>query len=283
MTALLTSGMTSTGASASTTGSGCTTSAIKTDGSQWTCTFDDEFNGTAVDQSKWMALTTQGTGMTGPDCKVDSPNNIAEENGVLRLTLRQEPQPVTCKNIDGSSYQTQYTSGGVTSATKFSQTYGRFETRAAFPGTTQPGVHSAIWMWPQSNRAKYGDASGEIDTAEHWTANPHVYAPAAHFHPAANWANPTGVTTPQWVNNTCSVSNPAAYHTYTTYWNPTTLTFLIDGHRCLKVDWQPAAPLSKPAPFDEPFFLTMNLQFDTYANPSALPASMKVDYVKVFK
>lgn len=279
----LTATLASTGVGTAATAPSCTTTAVKPNGDAWTCSFDDEFNGTSVDSAKWSALTTRGTGLSGPDCKVDDPDNIGEREGALHLTLRKESRPITCTNIDGSTYRTSYTAGGVTSATKFSQTYGRFETRAAFPGTTQPGVHSAVWMWPQSYRAKYGADSGEIDTAEHWTTTPNLYAPAAHFRPASNWSNAEGLTTPKWVNNACEVADPASYHTYVTEWNAKTITFLIDGHQCLKVDWQPAAPLTKPAPFDEPFFLTMNIQFDRTANPKALPATMDVDYTRVFK
>jgi hypothetical protein len=53
--------------------------------------------------------------------------------------------------------------------------------------------------------------------------------------------------------------------------------------------WNPAAPLSKPAPFDQPFIiaLTQSLGVATTANqPDAatpLPATMQVDYVRVWK
>src|ERR1041384_3684457 len=69
----------------------------KPDGSAWKCTFTDEFNGTALDTSKWVVQTTAASGFhNGPECFVNSPNNISEANGVLSLTARREAAPFTC-------------------------------------------------------------------------------------------------------------------------------------------------------------------------------------------
>lgn len=96
------------------------------------------------------------------------------------MTIRKEPLPFLCE-LQVGGFPTQYTAGGVTSWAKFKQTYGRFETRAAFPATKKPGVYGAIWMWPQSNKGRYGANSGEIDTAEFWTAEPDVVKPYVHY------------------------------------------------------------------------------------------------------
>src|SRR3954471_6768836 len=89
------------------------TSLVKPDGSPWVCSFDDEFDGTSLDRSKWLVQQTATSGYhTGAECYVDSVNNVAVGNGTLRLTVRKESVPFTCKTPAGG-YATQYTSGSV--------------------------------------------------------------------------------------------------------------------------------------------------------------------------
>lgn len=263
----------------------CGPTITKSDGTTWRCTFADHFGGRKLNSTHWSAFTTKNTGYIAPECRVDSPDNISVHDGLLHLTIRKEAAPFYCESIVGG-FVTQYTGGGVLSAKKFSQTYGRFETRAAFPATQQRGLHGAIWMWPESQRANYGQNSGEIDTAEHWTGT-RVVKPALHFRHPPGWTSSDGTTTDDWVTKKCAVSHPEDFHTYAVEWTKETFTFIYDNQICLTVDWEPAAPLTKPQPFDEPFFLTMNVQFaDTsrqlVLNDAPLPGTMKIDYVKAW-
>lgn len=139
--------------------SDCGAPTYKKDGSAWRCTFVDGFDGSSLNAANWSPLTTKATNLGIPHCFVDSPNNLSVGDGLLHLTIRKEPSPFFCEMIVGG-FASRYTAGGVTSWAKFNQTYGRFETRAAFPATKEPGVYGAIWMWSQSNRGKYGADSG---------------------------------------------------------------------------------------------------------------------------
>jgi hypothetical protein len=56
----------------------------------------------------------------------------------------------------------------------------------------------------------------------------------------------------------------------------------------MSLDWEPAAPLVKPQPFDQPFVINLNQslglghnQFDARVTP--LPASTEIDYVRVWR
>jgi beta-glucanase (GH16 family) len=252
----------------------------KADGSAWTCTFDDEFDGTSLNTGNWTPVTTASNGYhSGQECFVNSPNNVSVANGYLSLTVRQEAAPFVCVDPKGN-YTTQYTSGAVMSYGHFSQTYGRFEVRAAFPAATVAGLQSSLWLWPNSP-LKYGawPASGEIDIAEEYSLYPDRAIPYVHYVPATlDWS----VT-----NNNCLLTNVAGFHDYAVEWTTNTITVSFDGTTCVSDNWNPASPLVKPQPFDMPFFINLtqalgigsNL-FDPAITP--LPATTRVDYVRVW-
>lgn len=254
----------------------CGARVARSTGGAWTCTFADEFSGTALDTSKWAPMLTSGTGVVTPECRVAGDDNIRVEDGVLRLTVRRERAPQTC-TTPTSSYVTEYTGGAVTTYNRFAQAFGRYEIRARFPGADVRGLHSAIWMWPQST--KYDDPSAEIDIAEFRTSYPDRVTPYVHYEMDSE---DTSVT-----NNFCMVDRPEDFHTYVLEWTTSTITVLYDGTVCMTTSLHPAAPLTGPAPFDQPFALILNQGLGIHANTvdpavTPLPSSMYVDYVRVW-
>src|SRR6185437_864849 len=74
----------------------------------WTCTFDDEFAGTALNRAAWTVQTTATYGFhSGAECMVDDPHNVAVNNGHLNLTVRDTGTPFVCHSPSGD-YRTQY-------------------------------------------------------------------------------------------------------------------------------------------------------------------------------
>jgi beta-glucanase (GH16 family) len=177
---------------------------------------------------------------------------------------------------------TQYTGGNVASKGLFSQAYGRFEIRASFPATTVPGLHSALWMWPLKQAYGTNWRSGEIDIAEYRTFHPSHPVPTIHY-----WSDEPDPDATSW---NCAVYRPDLMHLYVLEWTPRTLTIKYDGRTCIVDNWLPSAPLTKPAPFNRPFFmiLTQSLGmglpsgnlFEALKTP--LPATTRVDWVKVW-
>jgi beta-glucanase (GH16 family) len=256
----------------------CGAAVPKPTGGTWTCTFAEEFSGTSLNASKWVALTTAASGFTnGGECFVNNPNNISVSGGVLNLTVRKEITPFTCSAPWGS-YTTQYTGGYATTWSKFAQAYGRFEIRAKFPASKIAGLQSALWLWP-SNSTKYGawPASGEIDIAEFYTYYPDRVIPYVHY-------NDGGID-PSVTNNWCLMNRPEDFHTYLLEWTTTTLTIKYDGQTCVADTWNPVG-MTKPAPFDQPFFINLTQALGITQNavtPSTpLPATTQVDYVHVW-
>lgn len=248
---------------------------------QWVCTFDDEFDGASLDTSKWIVQTTAATGYhNGPECFVNSSNNVSVSGGTLNLTVRKEAAPFTCASPAGN-YTTQYTSGEVSTWGLFSQTYGRFEIRAKFPAATVAGLQESLWLWPQ-NPNTYGawPRSGEIDVAEAFSQYPDRAIPYVHYVPKGTDSNST--------NTNCMISNLNAFHTYVVVWTSTRIVISYDGNVCLSDAWEPAPPLRKPEPFDQPFIIALTQalgvgsnSFDAAATP--LPATTSIDYVRVWR
>ena len=256
----------------------CGATIYKANGTAWKCTFADDFNNGVLDGKKWSVQQTAATGMhVGPECLVNNSRNVSVSNGSLHLTTRKEASQFTCKNPYGD-YRTQYTSGGVTTTGKFAQTYGRFEFRAKFPSLKVPGVQSALWLYPATQKYGGWPASGEIDVAEFYSQYPDRSIPYIHYN-AASDAGPV-------TNWSCKL-DPAVFHTYVAEWTATGMTISNDGVACLTHTFAPAAPLSAPQPFDQPFSVLLTQVLGTTTNAfspttTTLPATTDVDWVRVW-
>ena len=264
--------------------SACGPTVRKSNGTAWACRFADEFSGSKIDGSKWVAQRTAVGGNSGnkADCWVDTPNNISVANGTLRLTSRKESVPFVCHSPHGR-YTTQYSSGSVSTWGKFQQTYGRWQIRAKFPNAKVTGSQSAIWLFPKDQA--YGDwpKSGEIDIAEYYTRLPDRVIPVIHYN-ALGRANRT------LTNKKCMVADPWNFHVYTAEWTKTSIRIFIDSKLCVDHAIRPRGRMAAPAPFDKPFvtYLTQSLGVgqnrfrDFGRNKTPLPLRTEVDWVHIW-
>jgi beta-glucanase (GH16 family) len=251
----------------------CGPTVDKSSGGQWVCTFADDFNGSTLDQAKWQVTTTSTIGFTqsARECYVDDPGHVKVADGLLTLTATRLPSPAPC-----GTFTSPYQSGMVFGKDRFAQAYGRFEVRAKLPAGT--GFQPALWMYPQD--LAYGDRSGEIDIAESFGATD-VVSPHIHVHDATGTDHPQG--------GDCHVPDAAGtFHTYTVEWSPDAITFIYDGVPCTTIrKWDTGPPLIPPQPFDQPFFMLLQLGLGYGPNaPSAgtsFPGALQIDYVRVWR
>lgn len=264
---------------AATTGCGATV-LHKPNGTQWVCTFDDEFRGTHLNSRSWTAFTSaKGSFRGGAECY--TPAQVRVANGKLSLPTVRAARAFLC-----AGHPAEYRSGMIVSRQKFTQTYGRFEIRAKIP--MSKGLHSAFWLLPENPYHADGMSYGEIDVMEAAGAYRDVASPHLHY-----VATPG---TPQ-LGAYCHVSNMAtAFHTYTLEWTSTSMRFSYDGHTCWRTTWQTIHGYQPdgahaPAPFDQPFYLILNMGTDTATTVKAnavsastnLSQAMQVEYVRVWK
>jgi beta-glucanase (GH16 family) len=255
----------------------CGAQPLKADGTPWQCTFHDDFEGTELDHSKWVAQTAFLTG--DPKgvfaCYVDSPNNISVADGSLRLTVRKEAAPQPCGTPD-STVTSSYTSGSVSTYQLFSQEYGRYEARIRNTATSESGLQETFWLWPDDRDGpidpqQTGD-TGEIDVSETYSNYSSLTVPRLHY--AADPKPDPGVNTAY-----CSAER-GVWNTYTLEWTPTTITVFVNGHLCL-------TNTSADPVFHRRHIVLLTQALGDANNPATdatpIPATMDVDYVHVWQ
>jgi beta-glucanase (GH16 family) len=147
----------------------------------WTKTFDDEFDGTSLDASKWNVK-----GENYYD-KVShwSAENVIVSGGYARLHFEKKTGH---QNDDPKRNETPYATGFLDSLDKFAQRYGYFESRMKLP--TAPGLWPAFWLMPDRGRnfnPKWQRTATEVggmefDIMEHLTRwGPTRYNIAMHW------------------------------------------------------------------------------------------------------
>ena len=209
-------------------------------------------------------------------------------DGLLRITAAYEPTGYVYAGESPKKYTSARLRSTKPDAALFNTTYGYVEARISLPETK--GAWPAFWMLPESNDI-YGNwpVSGEIDIMEtvgagvggkqacgtlHWGAPEHVYKGSGYVDLSSNFSY---------------------FHTYAVDWEPGQMTWYYDGQpiNTLK-NWQSKIPgasdaLSFDAPFDEPFYMLLNLavdsgQFGGNTNKATFEdaINMYVDYVRVY-
>ncbi|HEY1828763.1 MAG TPA: glycoside hydrolase family 16 protein [Acidimicrobiales bacterium] len=245
----------------------------------WTCSFDDEFNGTSLDTSNWVPQLTATSGYTtgsasGAPCYVDNPSTISVSGGYLHLGAIKTAAPIDC--VDG--LYTSYEAGMVTTDGLFSQTYGAFEVNAELPASVANGLQETFWLYPKTLTYGAWPTSGEIDFAEFYSEYPTLDIPYIHYTEKASDPNVTAYD--------CTI-NQGAFNTYGVDWQPGTLTIYLNGKVCLTEHPNPAAPLASPAPFNQPFMIALTQALgsgtDAYeSGTTQLPATTLINWVRAW-
>ncbi|MBO9523022.1 MAG: glycoside hydrolase family 16 protein [Nocardioidaceae bacterium] len=254
----------------------CGVRPAKADGSLWACTFADDFSGTTLDRTKWMPQTQFTSGVQAAHaCYLDDPSVISQSNGALNLTLRKVETPVSC-SFGGSRQPSSYVSGSVMTYHLFSQQYGRFEARIKNAASGVPGLHEAFWLWPDDRVASTAvwPVAGEIDIAETYSSHPNLAIPFLHY--SADAYGPVPGTNTAW---NCTAYR-GVWNTYTLEWSASRLEIKVNGKTCL-------VNTSGDQAFQKPYIMAltqlMGASGNEYDGRAPLPATMNVDYVRVWK
>lgn len=231
----------------------------------------DEFDGTALDTSKWEALIGDGTefgipGWGNQEEQWYQAENITVFNGLLRIQIKAE-------SVGGYDY----TSARIRTANRGDFRYGRFEASIRMDNT--PGLWHAFWMLP-TDPAEPWPISGEIDIMEYVGNKPNEIINTIHF--ADNFGNRNLLGDPE------PFVQDNDFHLYAVEWNENRITWFIDSVQTYSVA-RTNDQLVTTWPFDAQFHLILNtavggnLGGTIDAQALQTPKFMIVDYVRVYQ
>jgi beta-glucanase (GH16 family) len=268
----------------------------------WQLVWSDEFEGDAVDPAKWdfnlgngfydykAHAWVPGWGNEELQYYTSEPANVEVRDSLLTIRAIRE-------SLHGCGYTSARMKTRRRDGTPlFTKQYGRFEVRAKVPHGK--GLWPAIWMLPQDDAYGGWAASGEIDIMEIVGERPGEYLGTVHF--GSSFPKRELVTH---VHRFAGGSTVGDFHVYAVEWEPGAIRWSVDGETwasqkfwwsCSKlrngqgVTPRRAADLNPwPAPFDQPFYLVMNIavggNFPGLPNEATrFPAELVVDYVRVY-
>lgn len=196
----------------------------------------------------------------------DRPENIVVENGVLKITARQE-------SYMGSGF----TSARILTKGKFQQKYGRIEARIKLPWGK--GLWPAFWMLGADIDTNSWPACGEIDIMEYLGNDPTTVLGTVHG---------PGYSGGESISKSYSLTNSrfdTDFHVFGIEWGETYLNYYVDG-----VLYNQVTPedVTGEWVFNKPFFIILNMAVggNLPGSPNqdtVFPQEMLVDYVRVYQ
>ena len=185
------------------------------------------------------------------------------KNGALHITALKE---------NGKVY-----SGRVYAKVKEGWKYGYIEASIKLP--KGKGTWPAFWMMPVNFRS--WPADGEIDIMEEVGYHPDYVSSSLHATDHVH-SNGTQVT-----HEMKCAGAEGEFHTYAILWTAQNITTYVDGRVQLSYDNKGKG--RSDWPYDDPFYVIFNLAWGgdwggaQGVDEGALPATMEVDYIRVFQ
>ena len=200
--------------------------------------------------------------------------NYINSNSVTNLS--DGKLNITCyKGSDGKIY-----SGRVYAKVNTGWKYGYFEARIKLP--KGKGTWPAFWMMPANNdySANPWPGCGEIDIMEEVGVDANNISSTIHCSKYNN--SNTAIEHASKLVDTAE----SEYHVYACEWTSDFISFMIDGVQILKYNNQGT---KEAWPFNTEFYPILNLAWGGAwggykgVDETALPTTMKVDYIRVFQ
>lgn len=240
-------------------------------GAGWNLAWNDEFNGTSLDTSKWNHW------LAGPRRDaVNSPSAVSVADGILTISTY-------------TSGGTHYT-GMIATHNTYLYTYGYIEARINYDST--PGMWSAFWMQSPTMGNPIGSpnsAGTEIDICEHRKVDGSGVNRDGNIGGVIHWDGyGTAHRSHGYDSGNLGLGN--GYHIYGMEWTPTQQKFYINGILRWTINNNPAnSPVSQRSEF-----IVLSSEVLDGGWSSTVPAGgygtlattttkMEVDYVRVYR
>jgi beta-glucanase (GH16 family) len=235
--------------------------------SGWTLDWSDEFDGDALDRSKWVAETGgHGWGNNEMQYYTGRPENVRVAGGMLVIEARKE------------RYENrEYTSARLKTAGLYERMHGRFEARIKVP--KGQGIWPAFWMLGADIGKVGWPRSGEIDIMENIGKEPATVHGTLH---GPGYSGEKAYGQPSKLDQGAYADD---FHLFAVEWEPGEIRWYRDG-----IHYHTAKPalVNGDWVFEHPFFILLNLAVGGYwpgypDSSTVLPQQMLVDYVRVYR
>lgn len=234
--------------------------------------WQDEFEGSSLDLSKWEYQTGDGCdidlcGWGNNELQYYKAENAAVSNGTLKITAKRE-------DIGDK----RFSSARIRTKGRGDWTYGRFEARIKLP--TGRGLWPAFWMLPTDEVYGGWPQSGEIDIMELIGSEPATVHGTIHYGNA--W--PQNQSSGESFELHTGIFNDQ-FHEFAIEWEPGEIRWYVDDYLYATKTKSSVAPYRWP--FDRDFHFLLNVavggNWPGAPNSStSFPQVMEVDYVRVY-
>lgn len=234
----------------------------------WTLTFEDNFDGNTLDETKWAASNSHFSKFF-----FYQKDKVKVEDGMLKLGAEK-------KAVEGR----EYISGQVTGFGKWAQSYGYFEAKVKLPTTR--GFWPAFWLMPDR------DVNGPTDQQSIWNRNSTKWGGMEFdiLEHLSEWGPGRNNVAVHWDGygdlhkawgDTHVYYGPTqdGWHTFGMLWEPGKLTWYVDGKKTS--EWE------NPRVGTIPGHLLLSLQLGGWATKdidlSKINETFDIDYVRVWQ
>jgi len=231
----------------------------------WRLVWHDEFDGTALDTTKWVRETGgNGWGNGELEFYTNRVENARVENGYLVIEARRE------------AFGNQaYTSARLKTQGLGVWKYGRIEARIQIP--RGQGLWPAFWMLGDNIPQVGWPTCGEIDIMENIGKEPGRVHGTVH---GPNYSGANGISSAYSLSTGAFADD---FHVFAIEWQPNAIQWFVDSTL-----YKTVLPSDLPGPwvYDHPFFILLNVAVGGYwpGSPdttTVFPQTMRVDYVRV--
>ena len=236
----------------------------------YTLVWQDEFDsGLELNQNDWTHEVKNAGWVNN---ELQNYVNHTTPGGNLVTEVKGGKLLIHCLKESGKIY-----SGRVYAKVKEGWTYGYIEASIKLP--KGKGTWPAFWMMPVHFTS--WPADGEIDIMEEVGYRPNYVSSSLHANAHVH-SNGTQVTHEMF----CAGAEDD-FHTYAIEWRHDNNTTYVDGKQQLSYDNRGLG--RDDWPYDDPFYIIFNLAWggswggQQGVDESALPATLEVDYVRVFQ
>lgn len=248
----------------------------------WKLAWNDEFNGSKLDESKWAyeigVIRNPGASQAYVKDCVEVKNGMLLLHSKARETRNANYRPGS-GNWIGKIRTQPYASGSVT--TRGMQEFtcpGRLEFRARIPKAK--GVWPALWTMHVN---QYGwPANGEIDILEHISQQPDT------CYSIFRWGRNGGNQEQKVIRTTHIPDYSKEFHTYVLEWDEETMRILIDDKEVGRVNISDADYPDGNNPLLTPCYIIMNTAiggpgtWPEQPEADQYPVTFEIDYVRYY-